>query len=90
MPTDNEKTPSKKKRAPAKKKSIASNVLPQPLKRFGVTEHPQLGIARSVSTASIIMTGLVIILAPNSVWILGPVIGAMAIFGIAIGYFASK
>lgn len=47
-------------------------------------------IARSVSIASVIMTALVLIIAPSAVWILGPVIGAMAIFGISMGYFASK
>lgn len=47
-------------------------------------------IGKSVGTASVIMTALVITIAPASIWILGPVIGAMAIFGIAMGYFASK
>lgn len=47
-------------------------------------------ISKSVGTASVIMTALVITIAPASIWILGPVIGAMAIFGIAMGYFASK
>jgi len=47
-------------------------------------------IAKSVSTASVIMVVLVIAISPSSAWILGPVIGAMAIFGIALGYFASK
>ena len=47
-------------------------------------------ISKSVGTASVIMTALVITIAPASVWILGPVIGAMMIFGIAMGYFASK
>jgi hypothetical protein len=36
------------------------------------------------------MTSLVLIFSPANVWILGPVIGAMAIFGAALGYFASK
>jgi hypothetical protein len=36
------------------------------------------------------MTAIVIAITPSNTWILGPVIGAMAIFGIAMGYFASK
>ncbi len=47
-------------------------------------------IAKSVSIACVIMTALVISISPNAVWILGPIIGAMTIFGIAMGYFASK
>ncbi len=47
-------------------------------------------ITKSVGVASVIMTALVITITPASIWILGPVIGAMAIFGIAMGYFASK
>lgn len=47
-------------------------------------------ITRSVGLSCTIMTIIVVTISPSSVWILGPVIGAMAIFGIAMGYFASK
>lgn len=52
--------------------------------------HSYSLIAKSVSIACVIMTALVISISPNAVWILGPIIGAMTIFGIAMGYFASK
>lgn len=90
------KTASKKrtarKRAAAKKPTAVPSPL-QPLahvKKHATTDNPYVGISRSVATAGIVMTGLVLIIAPSAVWILGPVIGAMAIFGIALGYFASK
>jgi hypothetical protein len=47
-------------------------------------------IAKSVGFSSVIMTAIVVVVTPSHVWILGPVIGAMAIFGISMGYFASK
>lgn len=82
----------KKKRATKKrvvKKSASTAPLrvaqPTPVRR----DHFN-SVAKSVGTACVIMTALVITIAPASVWILGPVIGAMAIFGIAMGYFASK
>lgn len=47
-------------------------------------------ITRSVGISCTIMTIIVVTISPSSVWILGPVIGAMCIFGIAMGYFSSK
>ena len=47
-------------------------------------------VAKSVGFSSVIMTAIVVAITPSQTWILGPVIGAMCIFGIAMGYFASK
>lgn len=47
-------------------------------------------IAKSVCIACVIMTALIVTISPSSIWILGPIIGAMVIFGIALGYFSSK
>jgi hypothetical protein len=47
-------------------------------------------ISKSVGLSCVVMTAIVIAITPSNTWILGPVIGAMAIFGIAMGYFASK
>lgn len=47
-------------------------------------------VAKSVGISCIIMTAIVVAITPSHTWILGPVIGAMCIFGIAMGYFASK
>lgn len=85
------KTPKKR----AAKKKISSQIeIPenkiQALKNKVATPHEYVGISRSVGMTSVIMTLLVLLISPSSVWILGPIIGAMAIFGIAMGYFASK
>lgn len=81
------KKTAKKKVAP--KIEIPENKI-RNLKNKVATPHEYVGISRSVGLTSILMTLLVLLLSPASVWILGPVIGAMAIFGIALGYFASK
>lgn len=47
-------------------------------------------ISKSVGFSCVIMTIVVVAITPSNTWILGPVIGAMAIFGIAMGYFSSK
>lgn len=82
----------KKKRAAKKrvvKKTASATPLPTPKPSPARRDHFN-SVAKSVGTACVIMTALVITIAPASIWILGPVIGAMAIFGIAMGYFASK
>ncbi len=89
-----ENAPIKVKKVVKKKTSRKSPApkAPAPEKIMLVKKHDRHfnSITKSVGTASVIMTALVITIAPASVWILGPVIGAMAIFGIAMGYFASK
>lgn len=59
-------------------------------KKSGMTVDHFNSIAKSVGFSSIIMTAIVVAITPSQTWILGPVIGAMCIFGIAMGYFASK
>jgi hypothetical protein len=49
-----------------------------------------VSIAKSVGTASVIMVALIVVTTPGSIWVAGPVVGAMCIFGVAMGYFASK
>ncbi len=87
-----EKQIAKKKRVvrkrPAKKAAPATEREPARAELSRADHFNSIG--KSVGTACVIMTALVITIAPPSVWILGPVIGAMAIFGIAMGYFASK
>ncbi len=93
---DKNNTPIKK--APRKKtvkKSVAKNADTVREKIILVKKSPQLhdhfsSIGKSVSLASVIMTALVVSIVPSNAWILGPIIGAMCIFGIAMGYFASK
>lgn len=92
MQTETEnKSPAAKKRS--SRKSAVKKTKPERIvlvKKPMTTDNPYVGISRSVATASIVMTALVLIITPNSVWILGPVIGAMAIFGIAMGYFSAR
>lgn len=85
------KSPRKK----AVKKSVKKSEAVTREKIILVKKTPQLhnhfsSIGKSVSLASVIMTALVVTIVPSNAWILGPIIGAMAIFGIAMGYFASK
>ncbi len=86
------KTPSLKRKSARKttsKKSVAKDAVVL-VKKHATTDNSYVGISRSVAVASITITALVVSISPSSVWVLGPVIGAMAIFGIALGYFASK
>ena len=77
--------PARSRKSPAQKSEDSKNILL-------IKKHDgNFGsIGKSVGVASVIMTALVITITPASIWILGPVIGAMAVFGIAMGYFASK
>lgn len=80
-----------RKRKPAK--AVVKTELPKKIllvKKHATTDNTYVGISRSVATSSILITALVLIFSPSNVWILGPVIGAMAIFGIALGYFSQK
>ena len=81
------KSPKRSVRKVASKKAAPAEKIVL-VKKDSVSE--QSSIARSVSIACVVMTVVVLTISPSAVWILGPVIGAMAIFGIAMGYFASK
>ncbi len=89
---EQEETKTKKvvKKKPAKKASAPKEDASKNILHIKKHDGNFGSIGKSVGTAAVIMTALVITIAPASVWILGPVIGAMAIFGIAMGYFASK
>lgn len=78
----------KRSRKAPLKKSVKENLVV--IKRAPADEDHLISIAKSVGTASVIMTALVVAIAPSNVWVLGPVIGAMCIFGIAMSYFATK
>ncbi len=84
------KKSSSKKRSPKStvKKSVKENVVV--IKRVPADEDHLISISKSVGTAAVIMTALVVAITPSNVWVLGPVIGAMCIFGIAMSYFATK
>lgn len=47
-------------------------------------------IARTVTQLSVAIVALVAVFSPDNAWVLGPIIGSLAIMGIALGYFASK
>lgn len=36
------------------------------------------------------IVAIIVVFSPDSTWVLGPIIGSLAIMGIALGYFASK
>lgn len=95
MSPEIEKIPTKKSatKRPARKravKKVTAKIEPASTAQRMPIKNSYGNIARSVSTAAVIMTALVLIVSPSAVWILGPIIGAMAIFGIALGYFANR
>ena len=93
---DNETTKSGKKRISKKRKSFTNTKKDSSrekvlvIKRAPANEDHLVSISKSVGTASVLMTALVVTLTPSNVWVLGPVIGAMCIFGVAMSYFATK
>lgn len=93
MPDEIEiKTPTAKKKT-ARKRAVKKTVRKtedSPAVHIHHHENLYVHIAKSVSISSVIMTVLVLIFSSDNIWILGPVIGAMAIFGIAMGYFTKK
>jgi len=51
---------------------------------------PFVAIAGVIAVVTLVMLFFTLIFAPSQAWILMPIAGAMAILGIALGYFASK
>ena len=51
---------------------------------------PFVAIAGVVSGIALVMLIFTLVFAPSQLWILMPIVGTMAILGIALGYFASK
>jgi hypothetical protein len=96
MATDIKLENKPKKKSASRKRSRKSSVKKSPkenvvvIKRVPADEDHLISISKSVGTASVIMTALVVAITPSNVWVLGPVIGAMCIFGIAMSYFATK
>lgn len=71
-----------KEKAPEANKPIK----PAPIKEENVFSK----ITKIIMQLSVAIVALVAIFSPESAWVLGPVIGSLAIMGIALGYFASK
>ena len=83
---ENKKTPITKKvikKRVSKKAPTASKKKPTSSDEFS-------SIAKNVGTAVVILVALIVAIAPDSVWMAGPVVGAICIFGIATAYLASK
>ena len=53
-------------------------------------KDPIVGIAGAVAGASVGIVALVCIFAKDKAWILGPVVGALALMGIALGALHAK
>ncbi len=47
-------------------------------------------ITRIVMQLCVAIVAIVAVFSPENTWVLGPIIGALSIMGIALGYFASK
>jgi hypothetical protein len=47
-------------------------------------------ITKVVTQLCVAIVAIVVVFSPESTWVLGPIIGSLAIMGIALGYFASK
>ncbi|MEZ4102988.1 MAG: hypothetical protein R3B55_00190 [Candidatus Paceibacterota bacterium] len=47
-------------------------------------------IAKIVTQLSVAIVAIVVVFSPDSIWVLGPIVGSLSIMGIALGYFASK
>lgn len=48
-----------------------------------------LRIIKYVSKVSLFVVAVIAIFSPENIWILGPIIGALSIMGISVGYFYS-
>jgi hypothetical protein len=53
-------------------------------------QNPFVAIAGVIAGIMMIMLLFVMIFDPGQAWVLMPIAGAMALLGIALGYFASK
>jgi len=47
-------------------------------------------ITKVVTQLCVAIVAIVVVFSPESAWVLGPIVGSLAIMGIALGYFASK
>ncbi|MFW6230454.1 MAG: hypothetical protein ACOC32_00325 [Nanoarchaeota archaeon] len=53
-------------------------------------DDPFVGIAAVVGGTTIGMIALIVIFASQYAWVIGPVVLAMALMGIGLGYFRAK
>lgn len=75
-----------KKKTPKKSETTEVTIKPEPENKENVFAK----IARTITKLSVAIVAIVVIFSPENVWVLGPVIGSLAIMGISLGYFASK
>lgn len=47
-------------------------------------------ITKTIMQLSVAIVAIVAVFSPETIWVLGPIIGSLSIMGIALGYFASK
>jgi len=47
-------------------------------------------ITKTIMQLCVAIVAIVAVFSPENAWVLGPIIGALSIMGIALGYFASK
>ncbi len=47
-------------------------------------------ITKTITQLCVGIVAIVVVFAPDTAWVLGPIIGSLSIMGIALGYFASK
>ncbi len=68
------------------KKSPEDKKVSAPIKEENVFAK----ITRLVMQICVAIVAIIVVFSPDSVWVLGPIIGSLSIMGIALGYFASK
>ena len=53
-------------------------------------KNPFAAIAGTVGGLTAVMIMLVVLCAPSSAWVIFPIVGFMCVFGIMLGFFASR
>ena len=57
---------------------------------MNIPDNPFVGIGFVLGVISVAIVALVVLFASHEVWVIAPVIGALALMGMVLGYFASK
>jgi hypothetical protein len=47
-------------------------------------------ITKVITQLCVGIVAIVVVFSPDNAWVLGPIIGSLAVMGISLGYFASK
>lgn len=47
-------------------------------------------ITKTVTQLCVGIVAIIVVFSPDSTWVLGPIIGSLAVMGISLGYFASN